>query len=117
MTTRAVGDVGVVAGVLDDGGGRRAVAEIVARQREGDAAPRGQRDLDRVGEIAAKQRSGRGLGGGGRAGAGGPAALEGAILGRVFFHRAIYRTGPAARHGGKRHEQAFPRTGDRAAGA
>ena len=71
------------------------VAEIVARQREGDAAAAGQRDLDRVGEIAGKQRRGRRLGGGGRAGAGGPAALEGAVLGRIFFHRAIYRRAEA----------------------
>ena len=100
---RAVGDVGIVAGILDDGRSRGAVAKIGTGEREGDAAARRQRDFDRIGEIAMKQRSRRRLGGRGRAGASGPAALEGPILGSIFFHRPIYRTGPVARHGGKPH--------------
>ena len=97
-----VGDVGVVAGILDDCRGCPAVAEIVTRQREGDARSGRQRDLDRIGEIAVHERRRRSLGGGGRAGACRPAALERSILGRVFVHAVIYRTGTVTRHEGKR---------------
>ena len=71
-----MGDIGIVAGVLDDGGRGQAFGEVVAGQREGDAAARRQRDLDGIGKIAAnKRRAGR-LGGGGGAGAGRPAAPQ-----------------------------------------
>jgi hypothetical protein len=98
-----MGDVGVITGVLDDRRCRRVFTKVVAGERERDAAPRRQCDLDRVGEIAGDECSGRRLSGGSRAGACRPAALERSILGRFVFHAAIYRRAKAVRHEGKRY--------------
>ena len=97
---RPMRDVGIVAGVLDDAGHRFAVAQIPLRQREGDALPAGQRDLDRIGEFAGQKRGAGCLGRSGGAGAGGPAALQGTGF---VVHAAIYRLAESPRHRRKRH--------------
>ena len=92
-------DVGIVAGVLDDAGQRRAVAQVELRQRKADALAAGQRDLDRIGKFACYKRRAGGLGRCGGAGAGGPAASEGTVF---VNHRPIYTAAAAASHERKR---------------
>ncbi len=74
---RAVGDVGVVAGVLYDAGLGPVVGAGAAGQRERGGLAAGQDDLHRVREDAVRQRRERRLRRCGGAGAGGPAAAEG----------------------------------------
>ena len=76
---RAVGDVGIVAGVLDDARGRGVVVAPRERQRKCRALSARQRDLDRVRKDAGEQRRIGGRGGGGRTGAGSPAAAAAAL--------------------------------------
>ena len=73
---RAMGHVGIVAGVLDHPGRRRAVRLRGGGKREGGVAAPGQGHLDRIGKRAGQQRRVRRLGGRRSAGAGGPAAAE-----------------------------------------
>ena len=83
---RAVGDVGIVARVLDDGGAGEIVAQFMGREREFRPEALGQRDRNRVGKRARQQR----LEGGARraagAGAGRPSAPQRRI-GRSLAHR------------------------------
>ncbi len=74
---RAVGDVRVVAGVLDDARAwpRRPPAARAASAKDGCLSVR-QVDRHRVGELAGEQRGVGGGGGGGRAGAGRPAVAQ-----------------------------------------
>ena len=92
-----MGHVGIIAGVLDHPGRRRAVSKRGGSEREGGVAAPGQGHLDGVGKRAGQQRRIRGLGGRRSAGAGGPAAAE--HLGfRCHAHRYKAPNGP--RHGG-----------------
>ena len=77
---RAMGHVGIVARILDHARDRRVLLFALGGKREGHALPAGQRDLDRIGKRAGDKRRERGLGRRRRAGAGGPAALEGPCL-------------------------------------
>ena len=97
---RAMRDVGIVAGVLDDAGRRPPVARFGDGQREGDAVAARQRDLDRIGEIAGQQRRAGGLGRRGGAGAGRPAALAAGDLRSPWWRSIGLRQ--AARHRRKR---------------
>jgi hypothetical protein len=92
----AVCDIGIIAGVLDDSGARRSI--ILARhcQREGRTLATRQRHLDGIGKFTRDQRGKRRLGGGGRAGAGGPAAAKRLLL---RGHGPGYRPPGACRHG------------------
>ena len=71
-----VGDVRIVAGVLDHAGGRRRCVVAVDGERKGWTFAARQGHLDRIGELAREQRRIGGLGGRGGAGAGGPAPAE-----------------------------------------
>ena len=72
----AVGHVRIVAGILDDAGGRRRCVLAVDREREGRTLAARQGHLDRIGKLAGEQRRIGRLGGRGGAGAGGPAPAE-----------------------------------------
>ena len=79
INQRAVGHVGIVAGVLDDSGAAKAVALFLQGERKGGRLAAGQADRNRIGKVAADQR---GIGGARRrrrAGAGGPAAPQGGL--------------------------------------
>ena len=76
---RAMGDVRVVAGILDDTGHGVAVAERFEGEREGGRFSARQGDLYGVGEFAGDQRLQRRLGGGCGAGARGPAGAQGRV--------------------------------------
>ena len=75
-----MGDVRIIAGVLDHagGGGTRLRAGERKRKRGGLAAR--QRHLDRINKLAGHERAERRLGGRGGAGSGGPASAQGPIL-------------------------------------
>ena len=70
---RAVGHVGVVAGILAHGSMPVAPVALGENQREGGFFATGQRDRDRVGEAPGDQRGVGGPRRGRGAGAGGPA--------------------------------------------
>ncbi len=72
----AMGDVGVVAGVLDDRGHGKVSGQLTLGQREGGAAAAGQADGDRIGEAQPGQCAECRLDGGRGAGTGGPAAAQ-----------------------------------------
>ena len=101
-----MGHVGIVAGILDDAGGRRPVAPPI----DGSAKARSRRregDLDGIGEVAGEQRRVGRLGGGRGAGAGRPAAPE---LGhawsiRLMARKAIELGALACHREGARHER------------
>ena len=95
---RAMGHVGIVAGVLDHAGRRRAVASaVVASAKAGRLPPRQASTSTGSGNSPGQQRRKGGLGGRRGAGAGGPAAAE--HLGfRCHAHRYKAPNGP--RHGG-----------------
>ena len=76
-----MGDVGIVAGILDDAGLGPAVAQRLAGKREGRRLPAGQGDLDRIRKSPPSSAVERRLGRGGGAGAGGPAAPQGLSVG------------------------------------
>jgi hypothetical protein len=92
---RAMGHVGIIAGILDDTGRRRVRVATARRQREGHPFAARQRDFDRVGKFAGQQRRIGGLGGRRGAGAGGPAPAEWAM----GAHRPAYSATGRARHG------------------
>jgi hypothetical protein len=73
---RAVGDVGVVAGVLDHDGRRPGAVGRACVHGEADPLACGQADLDRLLYLSRAQGEGGGLGGGGGAGARGPAGAQ-----------------------------------------
>ena len=73
---RAMGDIGIVAGVLDDSRAGETFAGLVHCQGEGRALPAGQVDRHRIGEHAAQQRLAGRARGCGSAGAGGPAPAQ-----------------------------------------
>ena len=56
---RAVGDVGIVAGVLDHAGRRRAIAHRCGGEREGRMLPARQGHLDRIGKFPGQKRRDR----------------------------------------------------------
>jgi hypothetical protein len=89
---RAVRDVGVVAGVLDDAGGGGIGVAPRGRERKARPLAARQRDLDRIEEIAGEQRRVGGFRRRGRAGAGGPAAAQRAGV----WHGGAYSTDEAA---------------------
>ena len=73
---RAVGDVGVVTGILDDAGAGAALAQFGKGQREARSRTARQADRHRIGEPTGHQRAkGRARGGSGT-GAGRPAAPQ-----------------------------------------
>ena len=72
----AMGDVRVVAGVLDDRGHGKVTGQLPLGQREGGAAAAGQADGYRIGEAQPGERAERRLDGGRGAGTGGPAAAQ-----------------------------------------
>ena len=73
---RAMRDVGIVAGILDDAGAGEAIAAFLHRQRKGRARAAGQQHRHRIGKFAGQQRLVGGAGRCGGAGAGGPAAAQ-----------------------------------------
>jgi hypothetical protein len=73
---RSVGDVGVVAGILDDAGRGMPPPSRLPRQRKARLFAPGQGDLDRIGKLTGEQGRERRFGGGRRAGPGGPAAAQ-----------------------------------------
>src|SRR5262249_41082228 len=73
---RAMRNVGVVAGVLDDAGATTAFAQFGEPQREGRRCTARQADRDRVGESAGQQRGKGRARGSSRTGAGRPAAAQ-----------------------------------------
>src|SRR5258706_14753152 len=77
-----MGDIGIIAGILDDGGGCRIAGEIMPGERESRRLTARQRDGDGIGELTSQQGRVSGLGRRGGTGAGGPAITEGA---RGFF--------------------------------
>lgn len=80
---RAMGDIGVIAGVLDDAGAGEAIAAFLHRQRKGRARAAGQQHRHRIGKFAGQQRTVGGAGCRGRAGAGGPAAAQVRRVGNI----------------------------------
>ena len=79
---REVGDVGVVARVLDDAGAGEPGAERLLRERERGPLPLRKIDGDRVRKPSRQERGIRGRGRGGGAGPGGPAASQALSFGR-----------------------------------
>ncbi len=73
---RAMGDIGIIAGILDHTGG--CAMRLQARDGKGKRRPLAarQRYLDRIGKFAGKQRRIGGLRGRGGAGSGGPAPAK-----------------------------------------
>ena len=53
---RAMRDVGIVAGILDDAGARAARRQFGERQRKARLLPARQADRHRIGELAGQQR-------------------------------------------------------------
>ncbi len=101
---RAVRHVGVVAGVLHHARRRGAIAACRGGEGEGGTAAARQGHLDRIGKGARQQRRVGRLGGCRGAGAGGPAAAEGAC---VSCHAPRYRAPRAlVTAGGRRHDRA-----------
>jgi hypothetical protein len=91
----AVGDVGIIASVLDHARRRAAVVTRGGRERKGRPLPARQGDLYRIGELAREQRGISRLRGGGGARTGGPALAErvGALV-----HGPRYRAPMPFRH-------------------
>ena len=77
---RAMGHVGIVAGILDHPGGGGVRVPAIDRQRKGHALAAWKRDLDRIGKFPGEEGGEGGLARSRRTGAGGPAAAEGACL-------------------------------------
>ena len=71
---RKMGDIRIVAGVLDDRGKGAGIGPSFTGKGKGRRFPLGQGDLHGIGKRAGQQRGIGGLGGRRRAGAGGPAA-------------------------------------------
>ena len=102
---RAMGDIRVVAGILDDACGRISFGEAFQGKREGRLLALGQRDRHRVGEVSGDQRGQRCLGRRRRASARGPAAPERTVenaplrlgIGRGLRHAAFIGEGPDRR--------------------
>ncbi len=95
----AVGDVRIVARILDDPGAGRAGIAAAERQRKGDTLPARQGHLDRIGKFAGQQRRKRRLGGRRGAGPGGPAPAQRAIRrGRLDCHGVAYSPWRRERH-------------------
>ena len=97
---RAVGHVGIVAGILDNTG--RGLVCVLARDGKREHRPLavGQRDLDRIGEFARQQRRIGGLCSRRRAGACRPAAAQRAVIWAVFqVHVGSYRASGISSHG------------------
>ena len=93
---RAVGDVGVVAGVLDHACRRRAIAHRCGGEREGRMLAPRQGHLDRIGKLPGQKRLIGRLGGRGGAGSGGPAIAERAVF---RCHAPRYSADEEPRHG------------------
>ncbi len=74
---RAMRHIGIVAGVLDDAGARRALRQLLERQREARLLAARQADGDGIGEGAGEERLARCARRRRRAGPGGPAAPQG----------------------------------------
>jgi len=85
---RAMGDVRVVARILDDSCAREVLAKLLERERE--ARPRAARqgNGDRLGELASQQRLIGCANGGCGAGAGRPALAQMRFLGRGLLNSA-----------------------------
>ena len=91
-----MGDVGVVAGVLDDRGHGRVTGQLPLGQREGGAAAARQADGDRIGEAQPGERAECRLDGGRGAGTGRPAAAQ-LTLGCLGRHWRLPAAGRAHR--------------------
>ena len=90
-----MGNVGVVAGILDHAGHRPAGLGVLVGQGEGGSGPARQAHGHRIEKAAADKRAAGGLRRRGGAGAGGPAAAQWAVLAR---HGALYRQAIGRRH-------------------
>ena len=94
----AVGDVGIVAGILDHAGGGRVAVQPGFGQGEARPLAARQGDLDRIGEAAAEQGVERRLGRRRRAASRGPAAAQRTCLFHRFLHAPGYSRGRTRCH-------------------
>jgi hypothetical protein len=98
LDQRAMGDIRVIAGILDDPGSRKSLAGFFDGEREGRRLPAGQSHLDRIGEFSGKESKTSRLARRRRTGSRGPATTK--VL-AIHFHGRFYSPTGAERHRSK----------------